>query len=324
MPSSDRSTRDELGGEQVEGRRAVLELLRAGRRQVRSVAMSRSVRDDPALDEIRTLAGGALDVVASERIDALARSDVPQGVIATVAPLRAADLDELLHVPDAFVVALDGVSDPRNLGAVARVAETAGATGLVLPRHRSARITAVVAKAAAGAIEHLPIVLTGGIPTALERARRGGMLDDRTRRHRRPIAVRPRTRGSTPRPRTGIRRSRFGPADQRSLRGARINSDARRDRFSQRLGRGGARLSRDRPPTCDTTGVTHAGLAQLAEQLTCNQQVIGSIPIPGSREIAGCPTCEARMSRRSKPTMARRRRGACVGVVRTSEQSPRP
>jgi 23S rRNA (guanosine2251-2'-O)-methyltransferase len=95
-------------------------------------------------------------------------------VIATAAPLRAADLDELLHAPDAFVVALDGVSDPRNLGAVARAAETAGATGLVLPRHRSARITAVVAKAAAGAIEHLPIALTGGIPTALERARRAG------------------------------------------------------------------------------------------------------------------------------------------------------
>jgi len=174
MPPSGRSTRDELGGEQVEGRRAVLELLRAGRREVRSVAMSRSVRDDPALDEIRTLAGGALNVVPSERIDALARSDVPQGVIATAAPLRPADLDELLHAPDAFVVALDGVSDPRNLGAVARAAETAGATGLVLPRHRSARITAVVAKAAAGAIEHLPIALTGGIPTALERARRAG------------------------------------------------------------------------------------------------------------------------------------------------------
>ncbi|MGO9877514.1 MAG: 23S rRNA (guanosine(2251)-2'-O)-methyltransferase RlmB [Acidimicrobiia bacterium] len=174
MPPSDRSTRDELGGEQVEGRRAVLELLRAGRREVRSVAMSRSVRDDPTLDEIRTLAGQVLNIVPSERIDALARSDVPQGVIATAAPLRAADLDELLHAPDAFVVALDGVSDPRNLGAVARAAETAGATGLVLPRHRSARITAVVAKAAAGAIEHLPIALTGGIPTALERARRAG------------------------------------------------------------------------------------------------------------------------------------------------------
>ncbi|HTD50829.1 MAG TPA: 23S rRNA (guanosine(2251)-2'-O)-methyltransferase RlmB [Acidimicrobiia bacterium] len=174
MPASSRSTRDTLGGEQVEGRRAVLELLRAGRRQVRTVAISTSVRDDPALDEIRTLAGSALNLVAPERIDALARTDAPQGVIATAAPLHAADLDELLHAPDAFVVALDGVSDPRNLGAVARAAETAGATGLILPRHRSARITAVVTKTAAGAIEHLPIAFTGGIPTALDQARRAG------------------------------------------------------------------------------------------------------------------------------------------------------
>jgi 23S rRNA (guanosine2251-2'-O)-methyltransferase len=138
------------------------------------VSVSSSVRDDPVLDEIRDLAGSALKVVDPERIDQLALSDAPQGVIATAAPLRAADLDELLRSPTAFLVALDGVSDPRNLGAVARVAETAGATGLVLPRHRSARITPVVAKAAAGAIEYLPIALTGGIPTALDRARRAG------------------------------------------------------------------------------------------------------------------------------------------------------
>jgi 23S rRNA (guanosine2251-2'-O)-methyltransferase len=162
-----------LGGEQVEGRRAVLELLRAGRRQVRTVHVSSSVRDDPVIDEIRERAGSALQVVSADRIDGMARSDAPQGVVATAAPLRAADLDDLFRAPGAFVVALDGVSDPRNLGAVARAAETAGATGLVFPKHRSARITPVVAKAAAGAIEHLPIAL-GGIPTALERAGRAG------------------------------------------------------------------------------------------------------------------------------------------------------
>ena len=166
--------RDALGGEQVEGRRAVLELLRAGRRAVRSVSVSSSVRDDPAIDEIRELAGGALKVVGPERIDAIARTDVPQGVVATADPLPAADLDELLRAPGAFLVALDGVSDPRNLGAVARAAETAGATGLVLPRHRSAHVTPVVAKTAAGAIEYLPIALAGGIPNALERASRAG------------------------------------------------------------------------------------------------------------------------------------------------------
>jgi 23S rRNA (guanosine2251-2'-O)-methyltransferase len=174
MPRESRSARAGLGGEQVEGRRAVLELLRAGRRAVRSVSVSSSARDDPALDEIRELAGPALQMVGAERIDALARTDAPQGVVARAAPLPVADLDEILARPDAFVVALDGVSDPRNLGAVARVAETAGATGLVLPRHRSAPITPTVTKAAAGALEYLPIAVVGGVPAALERARRAG------------------------------------------------------------------------------------------------------------------------------------------------------
>jgi 23S rRNA (guanosine2251-2'-O)-methyltransferase len=172
--SSGRTGGDVLGAEQVEGRRAVLELLRADRREVRSIVLSRTVRDDPAVDEIRELAGRTLQVVDAQRIDDLARTDAPQGVIATAAPLRAADLDELLAAPDAFLVALDGVSDPQNLGAVARAAETAGATGLILPKHRSAGITPVVVKAAAGALEYLPIALTGGIPTALERASRAG------------------------------------------------------------------------------------------------------------------------------------------------------
>ncbi len=169
-----RARAEALGGEQVEGRRAVLELLRAGRRRVRSVAISSGVRDDPLLDEIRALAGATLREVPPDRIDALARGDAPQGVVATADALRSADIESLFADPAAFLVALDGVTDPRNLGAVARAAETAGATGLIVPRHRGVRITPVVAKAAAGAIEHLPIALVGGVPAALEQARRAG------------------------------------------------------------------------------------------------------------------------------------------------------
>jgi 23S rRNA (guanosine2251-2'-O)-methyltransferase len=86
--------------------------------------------------------------------------------------LRPADLDDLLTHDKAFLVALDGVTDPRNLGAVMRSAETAGATGLVIPRHRSAHVTPAVTKTAAGAIEYLPIAVVGGIPAALERVAR--------------------------------------------------------------------------------------------------------------------------------------------------------
>jgi 23S rRNA (guanosine2251-2'-O)-methyltransferase len=163
------------GGEQVEGRRAVLELLRAGKRRARTVYVSSALTRDATVDEIVERAAASLRVVPPERIEQLARSDVHQGVIATASALRSADLDDLLAVEGAFLVALDGVTDPRNLGAVIRSAETAGATGVVLPRHRSAHVTPVVTKAAAGAIEYLPIAVVGGIPAALERAARAGV-----------------------------------------------------------------------------------------------------------------------------------------------------
>ena len=159
-----------LGGEQVEGRRAVLELLRAGNRNVRAVYVTKELEES----EFAELAGSKLRAVTPEKLEAMARSDVHQGVVAQVAPITSADLDVLLDEPNAFLVALDGVTDPHNLGAIMRSAETAGATGVLLPRHRSAKITPVVAKAAAGAIEHLPISLVGGIPNALERASRAG------------------------------------------------------------------------------------------------------------------------------------------------------
>ncbi|MDQ1468116.1 MAG: rRNA (guanosine2251-2-O)-methyltransferase, partial [Actinomycetota bacterium] len=102
-PAHGRASGEALGGEQVEGRHAVLELLRAGRRQVRTVHVSSSVRDDPVIAEIRERAGAALQVVSADRIDGLARSDAPQGVVAIAAPLRVADLDDLLSAPGAFV-----------------------------------------------------------------------------------------------------------------------------------------------------------------------------------------------------------------------------
>ncbi|HWS47397.1 MAG TPA: 23S rRNA (guanosine(2251)-2'-O)-methyltransferase RlmB [Acidimicrobiia bacterium] len=173
----------DLGGEQVEGRRAVLELLRAGHRRVKAVYVSSAATRDPTLAEIEERAGAVVKIVAAEQIEQRARSDVHQGVVALAAPLRAADLDDLLAARDAFLVALDGVTDPRNFGAILRSAETAGATGIVVPRQRAARVTPVVAKAAAGAIEHLPIAVVGGIPAALDRAARAGCwtvgLDER-------------------------------------------------------------------------------------------------------------------------------------------------
>jgi 23S rRNA (guanosine2251-2'-O)-methyltransferase len=130
-----------LGGEQVEGIRAVEALLTAGRRRVRSVWLAPG-RDDharhDALERLAAANGVRVRHVDRSRLMAEARTDAPQGVLARAEPVAPADFDALLTERDAFLVALDGVTDPGNLGAILRVAGAAGATGVVIPRHRAA------------------------------------------------------------------------------------------------------------------------------------------------------------------------------------------
>jgi 23S rRNA (guanosine2251-2'-O)-methyltransferase len=156
-------------GQQVEGRRAVRELLVAGRRRVNEIWLSGDV------EEIEELAEGAharVRHVPADQLERRARTSAPQGVVAFAAPIVPADVDAMLADPAAFLVALDGVTDPQNLGAVMRTAETTGATGVILPRHRAVGLTPAVAKAAAGALEYLPVAFVSGIPGVLERAAR--------------------------------------------------------------------------------------------------------------------------------------------------------
>ncbi len=162
----------------MEGRRAVRELLRAGNRRVRSVWMVDGNDDAEVLDDIERLAASRnirVRRVDRARLALEARTEAPQGVLARAEPVSPADLDVLLADPHAFLVALDGVTDPGNLGAVLRVAATAGVTGVIVPKHRSALLTPAAVKAAAGAVEHVPIVPVAGIPAALERAARAGV-----------------------------------------------------------------------------------------------------------------------------------------------------
>jgi 23S rRNA (guanosine2251-2'-O)-methyltransferase len=166
-----------LGGDRVPGRRAVRELLVARTRRVHEVFVSQHDSSE-LLDEIMGLAadaGAKVRLVDAERVRTEARTEAAQSVVARAEQVKAVPLDDVAGRPDAFVVALEGVTDPRNLGAVLRTAETAGATGALLPRHRSALLTPAAVKAAAGAIEHLPIVLVGGIAGALEQLDRLGV-----------------------------------------------------------------------------------------------------------------------------------------------------
>ena len=173
--SGGRRGSDDVGGIEVEGRRAVLELLRAGKREVRIVMLSEAVVRDQIVEAIVAAAGPKLKIVTAEALREVAHTDAPQGVVARADALPATDLDDLLANPSAFLVVLDGVTDPRNLGAIVRAAETAGVTGVVMAKHRSAPVSAVAAKASAGAIEYVPFALVGGIPAALDRAKRAGV-----------------------------------------------------------------------------------------------------------------------------------------------------
>lgn len=161
-------------GEQVEGRQAVRELLRADRRRVTALLLAEGMDDAPILDEIESLAARRrvrVQRVSRRRLDAAARTDGAQGVVALARPVRETALEELASSgPDGrppFLLVVDGITDPHNLGAVLRSAECAGVTGVVLPRHRSTHLSPTVAKVAAGAVEYLPMALVAGVPSAL-------------------------------------------------------------------------------------------------------------------------------------------------------------
>ena len=181
-PAPPPQLRSELGGDQVEGRRAVLELLSAGRRTVRRVLLAEDQDSSPQLDRIEELAQRLrvpVETVPRARLDARARTEAPQGVLALARPVEPVPLEELCK-PDRrgvppFLLVAAGITDPRNLGALLRSAECAGVSGVVLPRHRSARLSPTVAKTAAGALEHLSFAVVGGVPTALGELRELGV-----------------------------------------------------------------------------------------------------------------------------------------------------
>lgn len=173
-PSGAASGAKGLGGRQVEGRQAVRELLMAERRKVHEIWVSAELEGDAGVADIVEIASARrvpLRHVARAKLDHEARTDAPQGVLAHAAELPEADLGALIRGTSKtkpFLVAVDGVTDPGNLGAIIRNCDGAGVTGLLLPRHRSVHITPTVSKASAGAIEHVPMALVPGLPATLK------------------------------------------------------------------------------------------------------------------------------------------------------------
>jgi 23S rRNA (guanosine2251-2'-O)-methyltransferase len=152
----------------VYGRNAVREALRGPRTVARVWATRGATRAD-------WLEGARVEHVAdAHELERLCGSPEHQGICAEVSEYVYADADALLAAPDPLIVALDEVQDPGNLGAVARSAEGAGVTGLVIPERRSATVTPAVCKASAGAVEHLAIAQVRNLADFLGEAKAAG------------------------------------------------------------------------------------------------------------------------------------------------------
>jgi 23S rRNA (guanosine2251-2'-O)-methyltransferase len=159
----------------------VLEALRAGRPMSR-VLLARSAGVRGSLGEITTEARArrvVVQIVDRRRLDVLARGAVHQGVAGIVAAAATVGVDDLVRRArergePPFLIALDGVEDPHNLGAVIRTAEAAGAHGVIIPRRRAAGLGPGVGRASAGAIAHLPVA-AGNLVAALDRLKAQGI-----------------------------------------------------------------------------------------------------------------------------------------------------
>ncbi len=169
-----------MAAEVIEGRNAVLEALRAGRRITR-LLIAEGVKRNEVLEEIRRRASGAgvrVERLPRRDLDALSVRGAHQGVVAFSEPFAFTPLERAIeaHREDArsLVVALDHVTDPGNLGAVARSCEAVGAHALVVPKDRSAPVSAAAEKAAAGALSHLPLAQVANLSRALGMLKDGG------------------------------------------------------------------------------------------------------------------------------------------------------
>jgi 23S rRNA (guanosine2251-2'-O)-methyltransferase len=162
------------------GRHPVLEALRSRARPIEEVLVESEARDRHAdILALARQAGVRCSRVPRAALNGLAGTGHHQGVVARVAPREYAELEDLLAIPGtrrepALFLALDQVQDPGNVGNLLRTAEALGVHGALVPRHQAAGLTPHVVRAAAGALEHLPVARVGNLSQALERLKQAG------------------------------------------------------------------------------------------------------------------------------------------------------
>lgn len=155
--------------DQVEGRNSVIELLESGR-DINKIYISNGEKHG-SINKVIELAKKRKVVISQvdrNKINQMSQTDNNQGVIAIVPPFDYCDVEDILQDAknkneDPFVVILDGIEDPHNLGSIIRTAETAGVHGIIIPKRRAAQVNSTVNKVSAGAVEHMKIARVNNI-----------------------------------------------------------------------------------------------------------------------------------------------------------------
>jgi 23S rRNA (guanosine2251-2'-O)-methyltransferase len=167
--------------DQVEGRNSVLELLESGK-DINKIFIAKGERHG-SINKIIAIAKerGIILVEKDKRqMDEMAQNQNYQGVIAIVPPFEYCQIEDILDVAkekdeDPFVLILDGIEDPHNLGSIIRTAETAGVHGIIIPKRRAAAVNSTVNKVSAGAVEHMKIARVTNISDSIDKLKEAGV-----------------------------------------------------------------------------------------------------------------------------------------------------
>jgi 23S rRNA (guanosine2251-2'-O)-methyltransferase len=165
----------------IEGRNAVSEAFRSGR-TVDKLFVQDGCKDGPVMSITREARkqGCVIHFVPRERLDAMSETGKHQGVIAQAAAYHYTEVEDILKAAREkgeapFLFLLDGIEDPHNLGAIIRTANLAGAHGVIIPKHRAAGLTAVVARTSAGALNYTPVAKVTNLTSVIEELKKQGM-----------------------------------------------------------------------------------------------------------------------------------------------------
>ena len=167
--------------DQVEGRNAVLELLESGK-DINKIFVEKGEKHGSIHKIIATAKERRIIIVEKEKrqMQEMAQNQNYQGVIAIVPPFEYCEIEDILEEAenkneDPFVLILDGIEDPHNLGSIIRTAETAGAHGIIIPKRRAAAVNSTVAKTSVGAVEYMKIARVTNISDAIDKLKRAGL-----------------------------------------------------------------------------------------------------------------------------------------------------